>query len=92
MFFVEPVVTFEPGQRPHWKISTDRYGNRVLRIRQGAPLTAFLYNLIGELAAQRGLVSELPQLLDPQKSNVPMPRRATDAWFRRFQELCAEDS
>ncbi|MCP2248158.1 hypothetical protein LX86_006934 [Lentzea aerocolonigenes] len=92
MCFVEPLVTFVEGQRPHWTISTDRHGNRVLHIRQGAPITAFLYNLIGELAVQRGLIDELPQALGPRKANtVPVPRREADAFLQCLQELCAED-
>lgn len=93
MFVVEPFVTFVPDQRPHWKISTDRYGNRVLRIRKGAPVTVLLYNLIGELAAERGLVGELPQMFDEQAlSNVPLPRREADARRRLIEQLSAEDS
>lgn len=83
---VEPFVRFVPGQRPWWKYSTDRDGNEVLHIRDGAPVTVFLLNLIGDLAVRRGLVDELRQVLEPWKLDlVPAPRHETDAHCRRIQ-------
>lgn len=88
---VEPFVRFVPGQRPYWKYSTDQDGNEVLHIRDGAPVTVFLLNLIGELAVRRGLVDELWQVLEPWKlACVPAPRRETDAPCRRAVQLFAE--